>query len=264
MSKDSTTARHAIYFSPERGSLLGSLGAAWLGRDCVTGAKTARPGLVGISPSRAAEITASAGHYGFHATLKPPFVLAEGRTRAELDRELARFAERRAPITGLGLQVGVLGGFLALLLTEYSGVVHALAASCVREFDSFRVAPSKEELCRRRSGRLSAREDALLRRWGYPYVMESFRFHMTLTSRLQEEERNRLLPVLQQMFGPAIELGFTIDAVSLFYQESRDEPFHLVRRYPFSGSARSAATKEDTERSSGPSLTIVKTSLPST
>jgi hypothetical protein len=116
-----------------------------------------------------------------------------------------------------------------------------------------------------RSASLSALEEALLRRWGYPYVMEAFRFHMTLTARLQQDERDRLLPPLRQMFGAVTNASFTLDAVSLCYQEARNLPFRLIRRYPFAAvSARSIATKEAIDRVSGPSLTSVRTSSPST
>ena len=258
------TARYAIYFSPSHESVLAGFGATWLGRDCMTGRDLEQPRVDGLPQARIAEITASARHYGFHATLKPPFAMAESRTLAQLDRRLALFAQDQAPLTGLGLKVGTLDGFIALLLTEDSTRVRNLAAACVRDFDGFRLAPSEEELRRRRAAPLSAWEDALLRRWGYPYVMEAFRFHMTLTSRLQPEEHDRLLPVLRRMFGPVANANFTIDAVSLFYQQSRDRPFRQVQRYPFAGSARSIATNEATDRASGPSLTSVRTSSPST
>jgi putative phosphonate metabolism protein len=258
------TTRYAIYFSPSQGSALAGFSATWLGRDCLTGADVARPRVDGFSKARIAEITEAARHYGFHATLKPPFILAKNCTLEQLDERLRQFAQGQKSQTGLSLQVGTLDGFIALLLTEDSTPVRNLAAACVREFDTFRLAPSEEEIGRRRAMPLSALEDALLRRWGYPYVMEAFRFHMTLTSRLQPEEHDRLLPLLRRMFGPVANTLFAIDAISLFHQRSRDSPFRLVQRYPFAGNARNIATKEATDPASGPSLTSVKTSAPST
>jgi hypothetical protein len=156
------TARYAIYFSPAPESSLDRVGAAWLGSDAL------QRQLDGFSRERIAEITASARHYGFHATLKPPFALAADRTGEALDRMLGEFAESRAPIEGLGLKVGSLDGFIALLLTEESTAVRNLAAACVRDFDAFRLAPSKEELVQRRAAALSPHVDSLLRRGGYP------------------------------------------------------------------------------------------------
>lgn len=259
------TARYAIYFSPAPDSPLNRAGAAWLGRDAAAGGDLPQRQLDGFSRERIAEITASARHYGFHATLKPPFALAADRTGDALDRMLDEFARSRAPIEGLGLKVGSIDGFIALLLTEESTAVRNLAATCVHDFDSFRLAPTPEELRQRRAASLSALEDALLRRWGYPYVMEAFRFHMTLTCRLELAEHDRLVPLLRQMFGAVTNASFTLDAVSLCYQEARNLPFRVIRRYPFAAvSARSIATKEAIDRVSGPSLTSVRTSSPST
>ena len=259
------TARYAIYFSPGPDTPLARFGAAWLGGGDTTADAIEQPPVDGFARSRIAEITESARHYGFHATLKPPFVLAEGRTGAELDWRLGAFAQGHAPIAGLELVVGTLDGFIALLLTADSTELRNLAAACVRDFDDFRRPPPAEELMRRRQAPLGALEDALLLRWGYPYVMEAFRFHMTLTSRLPQDERDRILPLLGRMFGPVAETCCTIDAVSLFYQGGSDRPFRLLRRYPLgAGSARSIATKDATDRASGPSLTRVRTSPPST
>jgi 2'-5' RNA ligase len=254
------TARYAIYFSPAPNGALARFGAAWLDGDPAT-----RPAIEGLSASRALEITETARHYGFHATLKAPFALADGQTEAALDRALAAFAQRHAPVAGLGLTVGALDGFLALLLTADSTGVRNLAAASVRELDAFRQPPSEAELRRRRQAPLSTLEDALLRRWGYPYVMEAFRFHMTLTSRLPDDERQRLLPALCRMAEPVTDAAFTVDAVSLFQQEDRDSAFRMLRRYPLDpGKARNMATKDATDCASGPSLTSVRTSPPST
>lgn len=254
------TARYAIYFSPAPHSALARFGAAWLGGDPATG-----PAIEGIAPSRIVEMTETARHYGFHATLKAPFTLADGQTEAALDRALVEFAQRHAPVTGLRLTVGTLDGFLALLLPAESAGVRNLAAACVRELDAFRRPPSEAELRRRRQAPLSTLEDALLRRWGYPYVMEAFRFHMTLTSRLPDDERERLLPALRRMAAPVTDGAFAADAVSLFQQEDSDSAFRLLRRYPLDpGRARNIATKDATDCASGPSLTKVRTSPPST
>ena len=258
------TARYAVYFSPARDTPLARVGTRWLGRGDTTPEEAGPPPVDGFATARLDEITDSARHYGFHATLKPPFAVAEGRTEAELDAALADFAQCHTPITGLELRVGALDGFLALLLSADSTGVRNLAAACVRDFDPFRRPPTEAELARRRAARLSALEDALLMRWGYPYVMEAFRFHMTLTARLPQDEQDRLIPVLREMFAPAAA-GFAIDGISLFFQEAGDRPFRLLRRYPFgAGSARSMDTKDATDRASGPSLTSVRTSPPST
>lgn len=259
------SARYAIYFAPPADSALARFGVAWLGRDSETGSTPELPRFVGFSRTRQQEITATARHYGFHATLKPPFSLAPGKTVDQLDTALSAFAKQRTPIDGLGLKVGGLDGFLALVLTEESSAVLNLAADCVRAFDAFRNPPSPEELARRRQAPLSELEDALLRRWGYPYVMEAFRFHMTLTCRLTEPEYGLLETSLRTLFGPIATRTFGIDGLSLFHQEVQESPFRLLRRYAFADAASSSmATNVSTDRDSGPSLTSDRTSSPST
>lgn len=228
--------RYGLYYAPEPGSTLSRLAAVWLGRDAVTGDELPQPQLSGISPEVLLERTSSPRHYGFHATLKPPFALRPSRTEDELCASIAGFARRQQPFT-LHLAPGVLGGFVALLETTPSEELRALAAACVVEFDSFRATPPAQELESRRAAGLTPRQDALLVRWGYPYVLDDFRFHMTLTTRLQESgQRSAMVEAAEAHFGEALAGPVTVDAVTLFHQSSREEPFTILDRFPFRSS----------------------------
>lgn len=258
------SARYAIYFAPAADSALARFGADWLGRDSEADSTIPQQSIAGFSRDRLREITANARHYGFHATLKPPFALVPGTTPDQLDAALSAFAKTQKSINRLAFKVGSLDGFLALILAEESLEVRNLAAACVREFDAFRAPPSSQELERRRQAQLTDMEDALLQRWGYPYVMEAFRFHMTLTCRLDDIERGPLETTLRTMFATTAAGGVAIDGVSLFHQETSDSAFRLLHRYPFADAAScTMATKASTERESGPSFTSDRTSLPS-
>ncbi|HTZ38232.1 MAG TPA: DUF1045 domain-containing protein [Stellaceae bacterium] len=90
-------ARYAVYFVPEPGAPLARFGAAWLGYDIAGGKAAARPALAGVPAERLEAITAEPRRYGFHATLKPPFSLAEGTSAAALDAAVAALAARIAP-----------------------------------------------------------------------------------------------------------------------------------------------------------------------
>ncbi|MEM9683377.1 MAG: DUF1045 domain-containing protein, partial [Pseudomonadota bacterium] len=193
----------------------------------------AQPEVAGFSAPRIREITESARHYGFHATLKPPFALAAGRTADELLAEIEAFVETQRRIPEVRLKVGSLDGFMALVLRKEMTEIRALADACVRSFDSFRSPPSDAELERRRKAPLTDHQDMLLERWGYPYVMDAFRFHMTLTCRLPASDRERLQPSLEAMFGPAIENGVSVDGISLFQQDDRQSPFRRIAHYAF-------------------------------
>lgn len=214
--------RYAVYFAPAPGSALAAFGDGWLGETPPDG----------VEHAAWAQVTEAARGYRFHATLKPPFVLASGRTAVELDRALAAFAAGRGAFD-VRLELRALHGFLALMLAEPSPRMQALADACVTEFDRFRAPPSEAELARRRRARLSPAHEANLERWGYPYVFDQFRFHMTLTRRLNEAERALWWPVLQARATSAIEEPVAIDAVTLFMQRDAGQPFQAVRRYPF-------------------------------
>lgn len=225
--------RYAIYYAPKPGSPLAEFGAGWLGRDCATGEERPRPEIPGVSEERFAAITRSARDYGFHATLKAPFHLKPERSLAELEAAVQAFAAARAPlIVHLGLRS--LGGFLALMTSPPDSRVTALAADVVRDLDGLRALPSDAELARRREADLSAQQEALLQRWGYPYVMGEFRFHMTLSSRLPDgPERDAIVAALEPRTAAVTRDPVAIDAIALFVQERKGGPFVMVRRFPF-------------------------------
>lgn len=235
-AEDGGGPRFAIYFAPPEDSALWALGNDWLGRDAATGAPRRRPAADGFSAARLDAITRTAAGYGFHATLKPPFALAEGESADALIAAAEAFAAGRAGFRAPPLAVGAIDGFVALVPSGPSADLDRLAADCVRDFDSFRAPPSPADLRRRRRAGLTDAEEALLRRWGYPYVMEAWRFHMTLSGRLDDVERERLMAVLAPLFRPVSAEPLIVDAISLFRQDDRSAPFRLMRRFPFAGS----------------------------
>jgi hypothetical protein len=123
-------------------------------------------------------------------------------------------------------------GFLALMLTQGSPALAAFADACVVEFDRFRLPAGPTELQRRRAGGLTERQDKLLTRWGYPYVFDEFRFHITLTERLSEGEYRQvhslLAPHAEAVAGALLEVG----DLCLFEQADADAPFALTERFP--------------------------------
>lgn len=227
--------RYAVYFAPEPGSPLARFGAAWLGYDVATGEAVEQPAPPGISAERLRHITAEPRRYGFHATLKPPFVLADGSAPDALAEAAEALAQGLPAFAAPPLQLSRLSGFLALTLSGRCPAMQHLADRCVSELDAFRAPPSAVELARRRRANLSPRHEALLVRWGYPYVMDEFRFHMTLTARLDAEESAVVERALVPLVAPLCATPLAVDALSLFHQPSADAPFCLLRRYRLEG-----------------------------
>jgi hypothetical protein len=131
------------------------------------------------------------------------------------------------------LEVASLSRFLALRPATVSPELQALADDCVTEFDYFRQRAGEDELGRRRAAGLSGRQEELLTRYGYPYVLDQFRFHLTLTERLAEADADRLIPFLQDYFRDALREPVRVAGLCLFVQDHPDAPFRLGRRLTF-------------------------------
>jgi putative phosphonate metabolism protein len=222
--------RVALYYAPALDDPLWRLGAAWLGRDPETNAPLDQPDLPGI-----AEITADPRGYGFHATLKPPMRLIAGLGWDEVVTASDDIAATLPPFDLPRLEVDDLHGFLALRDAEPSGALQELADACVRGLDHLRAQPGAEELARRRRAPLSPRQDAMLVRWGYPYVFDTWFFHMTLTRRLTPPERAIYLPAAAAMFAETLRAPRRVVDICLFVQAADGKPFTLAERLPLRG-----------------------------
>ncbi|MEM6275722.1 MAG: DUF1045 domain-containing protein [Pseudomonadota bacterium] len=213
--------RFAIYFTAP-GSLLAERGATWLGWDIAQGAPSTQPdGL--------ADVTKTPRKYGFHGTLKPPFVLADGFAAEDLAQSARRLAQGLNRFHVPGLKVSRLGRFLALT-TDDTEDLRGLASACVTELDQFRAPPSDAELARRRARPLSPAQDALLERWGYPFVMEEFRFHMTLTGRMADTDFADVTARAEEHFSAPPDPQ-PIDAITLC-GERQDGNFEAIEAMP--------------------------------
>ncbi len=223
--------RYAIYFVPPADAGLFRSAARWLGRNVETGAAEPYPAVGDLARHEIATITASPARYGFHATLKPPFALADGANECSFVDAVRRFCAERKTFDLPPLKVDVLGGFIALVLGRPCPEMNDLAADCVRELDSFRAPETPQEMNGRRLSGLSERQEELLALWGYPYVMEEFRFHMTLTGRLQVPGPVR--EALEAFFSPLLAETLTVDGIAICRQPRRDLPFRILKRIPF-------------------------------
>lgn len=225
--------RFAIYYAPPAGSALEAFGCAWLGRDHVSGRMLPQPTVEGMPAERLLEITRFPRHYGFHGTLKAPFALARGATPEQLQEAASTFAAARTPFACSPLRVNELSGFIAFTLSGPCPALDELAADCVRAFERLRAPLPESEIERRRRSGLSPRQDEQLLCWGYPYVFEDFRFHMTLTDRLGQPERSRVLSILRASAAAVAEVPFQADAIAVYEQADREQAFILTGRYPF-------------------------------
>ena len=224
--------RYGIYYTPPPGPFADA-GATWLGWDPARGDHPVPPPVTDL-PLPWDEITATPRKYGFHATIKPPFRLADGRGPDALETAFANLCAARAPVSLTGLTLAPLGRFLALVPEAESTELCALAASCVRDLDPFRAPASDAELARRRAAGRTPLQDRLVQSWGYPYVMEAYRFHMTLTGKLPKSALAAVTKVLESTVMQYVPRPVLIDALSLMGEDEAGR-FHLIHRTALSG-----------------------------
>ena len=221
------TARYALYLTPPNGHPLYELGQHLIGRDADYGGPLAQPALDGIEPAWLAAITETPRRYGFHATLKPPFRLAEGASAEELHATAERFAAGQNPFSVRTLEVSLLDQFNALSPTARCEALHALADDCVSEFDRFRAPAAEDELARRRTNGLTPPQEEMLTRWGYPYVFDKFRPHFSLTERIEDEvARDDLLRAIRALLPERTLKQIRFDSLCLFGQPAAWMPFY--------------------------------------
>ncbi|PWK71572.1 DUF1045 domain-containing protein [Aminobacter sp. AP02] len=222
--------RYAIYFTPDHDDHLCRIATGWLGRDAFGGAVTRARAFGDLSAAEVAFHTASARRYGFHATLKAPFRLADGTSETLLIDAVAAFANDAAPFEIPRLKLAQIDGFFALVPAAPLPTLDRFAGDVVKAFEPFRAPLSDAEIARRNPEALSPQEHANLSRWGYPYVFDTFRFHMTLTGRVAAEEAPRVRAAIEECLGNVLDKPVPVDGLALFVEPTTGAPFE-VRAY---------------------------------
>ena len=221
--------RYAIYFVPPAASDLYRFGAGVLGYDCYTGESLHHPQGIALTASEWAQLTREPRRFGFHATLKAPFHLLPPFTEADLTAELERFAAIPRTLPAFEPAIRSLARFIAVVAAAPNMALDRLAADGVMAFDRFRRPLTSHEREQRLDVGLSARQIENLDRWGYPYVFEDFRFHLTLTGPLDAERRGSILALLQARFDDiAGGQSLPITQLALMRQDARSMPFRVV------------------------------------
>lgn len=225
--------RFAIYYAPDVNDALWDRATIWLGRDAADSALV-EGAVAGIERTRLLNLTQSAGRYGFHTTIKPPMALAEGWTEEDLRAALENFAASSAPVALGRLQIADLAGFLALVPKDENTALQDFAAHVVEQFEPFRAPLDPRSHAARAKG-LNERQLELLGAYGYPYVFDQFRFHMTLTDRLVPEDRADLLAAAQTWFGPVLDADINVDRLVLYHEPESGLPFRRIADFALKG-----------------------------
>lgn len=217
-------SRYAIYFCPRRETALARFGARWLGYDVESGRD--------LGPRRPdwKATLAEPARYGFHATLKAPFHLGLGADLGSLIEAVRRLAGGWRAHPALPLELRAIGNFLALVPSAPVPALQALAAACVLELDEFRAPMTDRDLARRRVDSLNPRQRAYLELYGYPYVLDEFRFHMTLSAALPEARRAELMAELGPLVNAALAGAPALLDLCIVEEAAPGASFRIIER----------------------------------
>jgi len=178
--------------------------------------------------------TAKPAHYGFHATIKAPFEMAEGKTKEQLFDDLESFCQSKSPLKLPGMAPSSREGFNSLTITDQSPELTELVFDCVKTFEPYRAPIKTADIERRNPETLSAKKLSYLREFGYPTVGDEFWFHMTLSSQTSD---NAFGTWLSDTYSKLVPEAPMFDRLCVFYQPDRQTPFvqlseHMIGSQP--------------------------------
>lgn len=224
--------RYAIFFTPPASDPLAQVAASWLGRSAYSGQEVEHPAVRGLSLHEVAFYTALPRRFGFHACVKAPFHLSPGSTESALLRDMMRFAGSLEPFKLPPLEICRLGDLYGLAPVTLCQQVEYLASAVVRQFDAYRAPLTEDEIERRNPDGLSAAQFTNLHRWGHPYVMDEYRFNMSLTGPVATQHMPRVEKALHDIFDPLLEEPVSFSNLALFIEREPGAPFQVHSLHP--------------------------------
>lgn len=221
--------RYAIYYTPPPFSALAKFGASVLGYDCFEGQDVPFGAFPGLEEPILKLVTVEPKRYGFHATIVAPFYL--GRyDEADLVAAAEKFAAETLPVAVGGMDMRLYKSFVVLVPRDDCPALSQFAAECLRAIHPYAAPLSNGERERRTSAGLTPAQIALLDRWGYPYVLDQFQFHMTLAGPVPDELRNQVRDRLWAAYQEHASSVLEIDAISVLRQDDPAARFRILRR----------------------------------
>ncbi len=209
------------------------VGSRWLGHCCDSNAAVVQDTPRGWDAETFLALTSAQRRYGWHGTFKAPFELAPDRAEAGLRAGLRDLAANLLSFDLPPLAVQRMHDFLALRPLEHSAELNTVAARCVTDLHAFAAQPDEAAMAARiAADQLDAQQQRLLRRWGYPHVLDRFRFHMTLTGSLEGLTESQVVQIerhARATFSRLVQ-PLRLDALSLFVEPYPGSQFVRLER----------------------------------
>lgn len=218
-------ARYAVYYAPALGSDWDHFGRRWL-----TGhwRHSALPEAVWL------QLLRSPARYGFHATLKAPFRLAQGVTETLLMDAVSTLATGQQAVNLGRLELLGLDSYVALTPSEPTQDLIKLAQRCVKELDELRAPLNPTELAHRLREPLDQRALELLQSYGYPHVLERFVFHLTLASVTCTNERVLVMEFARTILNELNLHQLSLDRLCVFVEPQPGDHFERLEDFELS------------------------------
>lgn len=248
--------RYGIYFTPTAHDPLLRVAANWLGRNAFNGMVVRTPVIGAVKPEEISALTEEPRRYGFHATIKAPFRLHENYEEHQMLSSMMHFASGYQAVVLPPLKVAQIGPFFALVPSEPCAALQQLANDVVVHFERFRAPLNAAELAKRKPEKMDDLHRSNLEQWGYPYVFEQFRFHMTLTGAVPAEQQAHVRNVLDVFFAPVLSEPVKINNLALFTEAESGAPFEVHSLHPLTGKS---VTAKNTVSANIPEYHLAKT-----
>ena len=229
--------RVAIYFLPKKNSSLENFGKNLLGRDINKKKK--------ISLTRRQKYFISRGFtffdelkdyceqpakYGFHATLKAPFRLKRNVKTKNFYDVISHIAAQHSRFKIQGLKIVYSKKFTFITSRKPNKLLINLENDLVKHLDTFRAELNKKEIKKRIPDSLTFKQNKYLKEWGYPFVFDQFKFHMTLMNQNNNKLSNKQKLELEKLIYKISNNVIEFNEISLL-GENKNGHFEEIKRF---------------------------------
>ena len=229
--------RVAIYFLPKKNSSLENFGKNLLGRDINKKKK--------ISLTRRQKYFINRGFtyfdelkdyceqpakYGFHATLKAPFRLKRNVKTKNFYDVISHIAAQHSRFKIKGLKIVYSKKFTFITSRKPNKLLINLENDLVKHLDTFRAELNKTEIKKRIPDSLTFKQNKYLKEWGYPFVFDQFKFHMTLMNQNNNKLSNKQKLELEKLIYKISNNVIEFNEISLL-GENKNGYFEEIKRF---------------------------------
>ena len=229
--------RVAIYFLPKKNSSLENFGKNLLGRDINKKKK--------ISLTRRQKYFINRGFtyfdelkdyceepakYGFHATLKAPFRLKRNVKTKNFYDVISHIAAQHSRFKIKGLKIVYSKKFTLITSRKPNKLLINLENDLVKHLDTFRAELNKTDIKKRIPDSLTIKQNKYLKEWGYPFVFDQFKFHMTLMNQNNNKLSNKQKLELEKLIYKISNNVIEFNEISLL-GENKNGHFEEIKRF---------------------------------